>query len=107
MIFIETPSGSQSSNAMKSYGATCAIIASINPPTIEVTPNEVKMSSVGNKQASKKDMIKWAYNKYPDVGWLFYQNKLQNKNEHLADAIAVAYAGVNTNDYKRIINLIN
>lgn len=107
VIFVETPSGSQNASGMKSYGTTCAIIACIKPPAIEVTPHEVKMCSVGNKKASKKDMIEWANKKYPEAGWYFHGGKLQNKNEHIADAIAVAHAGVKTNEYIRLVNLIN
>lgn len=107
IIFAETPSGSQSSSGMKSYGSTCMLIASLSPPPIEVTPNEVKMASVGNKTASKKEMIKWASTKHPLVEW--DKNKdgtLKNKNEHMADAIAIAYAAVQTDEFKRIQAMI-
>ena len=106
VVFAETPSGSQSSSAMKSYGITCMLIASINPPPIEVTPIEVKMASFGKKTASKKDMIDWAANKYPDLPWFFHGGKLQAKNEHIADAIAAAHAGIKTNEFKQLINLL-
>ena len=106
---METPSGSQSSAGMKSYGATCQLIASLDPKPIEVTPNEVKMSSVGKKTASKKDMIDWAYEKYPDVEWFINKSTgaLQNKNEHMADAVAIVYAGINTDDFTRVFDIIN
>ena len=106
IIFAETPSGSQSSSAMKSYGATCMLIASMKPSPIEVTPTEVKVASVGTKTASKKEMIEWVHNKYPNVQW--DKNKdgsLKNKNEHMADAIAIVYAGIKTNDFERVKQL--
>lgn len=108
IIFAETPSGSQSAAGMKSYGATCQLIASLKPQAIEVTPQEVKMASVGIKTASKDDMMVWARNKYPSLPWIINKstNKMQNKNEHMADAIAIVYAGVATKEYKQLISLI-
>jgi Holliday junction resolvasome RuvABC endonuclease subunit len=108
VVFIETPSGSQSSSGMTSYGATCMLIASLTPPPIEVTPNEVKMGSVGKKTASKKEMIDWAHGLYPNIQW--DKNKdgsLKNKNEHMADAIAIAHAAVKTDVFKRIQTMFN
>jgi Holliday junction resolvasome RuvABC endonuclease subunit len=103
VVFVETPSGSQNASGMKSYGSTCQLIASILPPPIEVTATEVKMASVGEKSASKESIINWAYKKYPNLKWFFNGEKLQNKNEHVADAIAIAYAAVKTNEFKRLI----
>jgi Holliday junction resolvasome RuvABC endonuclease subunit len=108
VIFVETPSGSQTSSAMKSYGMTCQLIATLTPPPIEVTPHEVKMASVGKKTASKDEMIKWAEYLYPHVEW--DKNKdgsLKNKNEHMADAIAIAHAGVRTQEFERIQSMLN
>lgn len=108
VVFAETPSGSQSAAGMKSYGATCMLIAAISPPPIEVTPIEVKVASFGSKTASKTDMINWAHGLYPDVQW--DKNKdgsLKNKNEHMADAIAIAHASVKTDVFKRIQSMFN
>jgi len=97
VIFIETPSGSQNSSAMKSYGATCQLIGSLEPNPIQVTPAEVKLYSVGIMTATKDQMIKWAHDKYPNIGWDKHKDgTLKNKNEHMADAIAIAYAGIKT-----------
>ncbi len=106
IIFMETPSGSQNASGMKSYGATCQLIGSLSPPPLEVTPNETKIYSVGDKTASKVTIINWAYNKYPNLDWFFHANKLQNKNEHMADAIAIAYAGIKTSEYSRLKSFI-
>lgn len=108
-IFVETPSGSQSSAGMKSYGMTCQLIATLNPKPIEVTPDEVKKASVGKKTASKQEMMEWAYNLYPDVNWDINKStgQLKNKNEHMADAIAIAYAGIQTDDFVRVFEIVN
>lgn len=107
VVFAETPSGSQSASGMKSYGVSCFLIATINPAAIEVTPLEVKLASVGNKSASKKEIIDWAYNLHPNLDWPMFKGKLQNKSEHIADAIAVIYAGIKTNDFQRLLKLTN
>ena len=108
-IFVETPSGSQSSAGMKSYGMTCQLIASLNPKPIEVTPDEVKKASVGKKTASKQEMMDWAYEKYPGLNWDINKStgKLKNKNEHMADAIGIAYAGIKTDDFVRVYEIVN
>lgn len=102
VIFAETPSGSQSSSAMKSYGITCQLIAALSPTPIEVTPIEVKKAVAGKKTVSKRDMIDWASNLYPELQWKWNGKRLQNKNEHMADAIAIAYAGVKTPEFLRL-----
>lgn len=107
LVFAETPSGSQSSSGMKSYGATCMLIASLKPAPIEVTPNEVKLYSTGILTASKTTMINWAHKLYPDLEWFYNKQsgELQNKNEHMADAIAIAYAAVKTDEFQRLHNM--
>lgn len=102
VIFVETPSGSQSSSGMKSYGATCQLIASLTPAPIELSPTEVKVLTVGNKTASKADMIEWAHKLYPNLEWHWHAGKLQNKNEHLADAVAIVHAGVKTAQFEQL-----
>lgn len=106
VIIAETPSGSQSAASMRSYGATCQLLASLPIPPIEVTPIEVKTMSVGKKNASKKEMIDWAYNLYPDLDWFWHGGKLQNKNEHMADAIAIAYSGVGLPEFEKIESIL-
>lgn len=106
IIFAETPSGSQSSSGMKSYGATCQLIASLEPDAIEVTPHEVKMSTVGSKTASKRAMIDWAYERYPDLEWTWHEGRIKNDNEHMADAICIVYAGIKTRMYNQLKALI-
>ena len=104
VVFAETPSGSQSASSMKGYGISCFLLATINPPPIEVTPYEVKMASVGKKTASKKEMIEWAFNLYPSAPWVIdKKTELPQMNqEHVADAMAVIHAGLNTQEFVRI-----
>jgi len=102
VIFVETPQGSQSSAGMKSYGATCQLIASMVPAPIELTPMEVKVLTVGIKTASKLEIINWAHALYPNLEWFMNKGKLQNKNEHLADAIAIVHAGVKTAQFEQL-----
>jgi len=105
VVFAETPSGSQSASGMKSYGSTCMLIASISPIPFEVTPQEVKKGSIGLATASKKEMIDWAYDLHPHIDWdLNKDGSLKNKNEHMADAIAIAYAAVQLPEFKRLLS---
>lgn len=100
VIFAETPSGSQNASSMKSYGVTCMLIAALPWPPIEVTPQEVK-KAVG--YSSKEDIIEWANAKYPDLEWRKHKDgALLKTNEHMADAIAIAHAGIETPEFKRI-----
>ena len=114
IIFAETPTGSQSANAMKSYGATCQLIAFMRPDPIEVSPTEAKIAATGNKTASKEDIIRWAYDKYPNLEWHTSRAgidvgtaKLARDNEHIADAIAIAHAGIKTPEYQRLKSVLN
>lgn len=108
VIFAETPSGSKSFSAGKSYGTTCQLIGSIYPEPLELTPTEVKKNSIGSQTASKKEIIQWAYNLWPNLTWNINKTTgaLKNKNEHMADAIAIIYAGVQDIQFKQLIHLI-
>ncbi len=104
LVFAEIPVGSQSSRAMASYGMCIGLIASIPNTVIQVTPTEVKLAAVGNKTATKAEMIQWATNKYLSANWLTTKRKgvesFTDKNEHLADAVAAIHAGLNTHEFK-------
>ena len=101
-VFIESPMGSKNNAAAKSAAAMCMLagalranVANWNGKLITVTPIEVKKAALGVNDASKEDMISWAVEKYPKFP--FYKSKngeVYAYNEHLADAIAVTYAGV-------------
>jgi len=106
----EVPVGSQSARAMASYGICLGVLASCPIPLIEVTPAEVKMVSVGKKTASKAEMIAWATKKHPEGNWNTRKLKgemvLTNDNEHLADAVAAAYAGMESEQFKSAIEML-
>lgn len=109
---VEVPVGSQSARSMASYGICVGVLAACKIPIIQVTPAEVKLMSVGHKQASKAEMIEWAMNEYPDaVGWKMRKSKgimvPMNDNEHMADACAAIHAGVVTEQFAQAASLYN
>jgi Holliday junction resolvasome RuvABC endonuclease subunit len=102
VIFVEVPVGSQSSRAMASYGICVGILGALrssNIPFFEVTPTEVKVTAVGSKLATKESMIQWAKRAHPEVDW----PKAAAKAEHMADATAAIHAGLQTNEFKQLI----
>lgn len=105
VTFAETPSGSQSYNSALSYGISCYTIGIINPPPIQVTPIEVKKATVGTKTATKKEIIDYVENKYPD--FLLKKNgKVLGHMEHIADAVCIVEAGIKTNEYKQLVSIL-
>lgn len=106
LIFAEVPVGSQSARAMASYGICVGILGSIRAmgiPFFEVTPNEVKMATVGIKTATKEQMIEFALINQPDANWPMVRGKPSAaKAEHMADAYGAIVAGLNTNEYKQL-----
>lgn len=106
VCFSETPSGAQSFNSAVSYAVSCAIIACVEPQPIEVSPQEVK-NVTGLKNPSKKEIIELVDKKYPD----FLPKKkdgtiLLAEAEHIADAIIVVEAGLQTKQYLQIKNIL-
>lgn len=83
--------------SMWSSGIALGILASISKPVVVLTPSEVKLAT-GNKTASKEEVIAWATSLYPDAPWKKVKRKgemvLVDKNEHIADAVAVVHAGL-------------
>lgn len=113
-IFVEVPIGSQSARAMASYGICVGVLGSLRAtgiPFFEVTPNEVKLSTVGKKTASKQEMIAWAMAQHPEANWPTYAQKGQTlvseaKAEHMADATCAIYAGIQTNEFQQLVTLL-
>lgn len=105
IAFVEVPVGSQSARAMASYGICCGILGGITQPMIQLTPGEVKLAAVGDKNATKEQMIAWASTLYPDAPWLRQGNRLIAKNEHLADAVASIHAGLLTADFQAVLRM--
>lgn len=110
-VFVEVPVGSQSARAMASYGICVGVLGALRAngiPFFEVTPTEVKLASVGNKTATKQEMIKWAMAAHPEANWPTYKQNGQTmvseaKAEHMADAIAAIYAGINCNAFQQML----
>lgn len=99
--------------SMASYGICVGILGSLRHSVqfIEVTPTEVKLASTGDKNATKDQMIKWASTKHPEAPFPMYKRNgetIINKSsaEHMADAIGAIYAGLQTNQFKQLIQLI-
>ena len=108
VCFAETPSGSKSHNAAISYGVSCFTIALMNPPAIQLTPVEVKKRTVGKNTATKNEMMSWADTNYPDFP--YERNKqgalIKARMEHVCDAIAIADAGLQTDQFKQLISAL-
>ena len=113
-VFVEVPVGSQSARAMASYGVCVGVLGALRAngiPFFEVTPTEVKLASVGNKTATKQDMIKWAMAAHPEANWPMYKQNGKDlvseaKAEHMADAIAAIYAGIRCNSFQQMLPFI-
>lgn len=111
IVISEIPLGTASlhNNAILNSGVMIGILASIDAPIIQVQPADVKIAAVGHRHACKEEMIDWAIGKHPEAPWLM--RKLKGKlypikdNEHLADALAVIYAGMRTQQFKQALNL--
>lgn len=110
IAFAEVPVGSQSARAMASYGICVGVLGGCPIPLIQVTPTEVKKAATGCGTATKEEMIEWAVRKHPEAPWLTInrhgERQLLNKNEHLADAVAAIYAGMNTAEFKSAIGML-
>lgn len=108
--FAEIPSGGQSYHAVLGFGIVIGIYASLARPPLEVSPSETKMATVGSKTASKQEMIEWGFNAYPNAPWLLRKSKgvmvPTLDNEHLADAVAVAHAGIRTPAFLQVLSIL-
>lgn len=96
-----------------SFGVMIGILASFNQPIIQVLPRELKLASVGNDRASKRDIIEWALEvptssplEWPTSGrtnslQLIYAGAYLAKSaEHPADALATIQAAVATEQFR-------
>jgi len=70
------------------WGIIGALASLREIPIIQSSPQEVKDSLVGNKSASKDDMIKAIRKKFPEVPW----PNATTLHEHMADAVASGLA---------------
>lgn len=106
VVFAEVPSGTQSSRASWTLGVTVGLLAAVPLPLVEVTPKQVKRTFTGHGGASKQDIIDLAVKMFPDLPWLHHHGKLVNANEHMADAVAVMFTGVATDEFKGLVRVI-
>jgi hypothetical protein len=109
-IFSEVPSGAQDANSANAFGIVVGILAAAPIPVTQVMPLETKEATGLGKNATKAEIIAWATEKYPHAGWLRERGNPNGRfiadNEHLADAIAVAEAGVLTDEFRRSLALM-
>jgi Holliday junction resolvasome RuvABC endonuclease subunit len=107
--FAEIPTGAQSARAAMGFGIAIGVLASCPVPIIQVQPFETKLATVGTKTASKEEMMEWAYERHPEAPWRTYTRKgkihRSNDNEHLADACAIAEAGIKTQQFRQLLAL--
>lgn len=101
IIAAEIPSGAQSASASNALGIALGIVCGHTKPLIEVSAAEAKKAATGYSDASKGDMVAWAYELWPDLQWAKGRSKdmpegLANKNEHMADALAIVKAAIKT-----------
>jgi Holliday junction resolvasome RuvABC endonuclease subunit len=125
LVFAEVPTGAQSSSAMWAFGAVTMAVAFCPVPVIQVQPTETKMATVGTKTASKEEMIEWAAGAYPDAPFKRYEKDLirrskktgaiitnkpkgqiHDEEEHVCDALAVAEAGILTDQFQQLLPLM-
>lgn len=112
VIFAEVPSGSQSSRASLGAGMSIMALAALGfvRPLIQVSPVEAKRAVTGRSTASKDEMIEWAVARHPDAPWLRKKVKgvisLIDANEHMADALAIAQAGVLTAEFRSAVSMM-
>jgi Holliday junction resolvasome RuvABC endonuclease subunit len=112
IAFVEVPVGSQSARAMVSYGVSLGILAAVQArvPLIQVTPTEVKLAGCGIKTATKEEMIEAMVDKYPIAPWPIkvvkgVRTPIASKCEHMADATAAIEAGIQTDEFRRLLNM--
>jgi Holliday junction resolvasome RuvABC endonuclease subunit len=109
LVFSEIPSGAQNASANMSFGIVIGILGGMRVPIIQLLPAEVKLATVGKRTASKPEMIEWAVAQHPDAPWVRSKRKgklvLHAVNEHLADATAVIYAGIKTDQFRQAVSL--
>lgn len=114
-VFAEVPSGSQSAQAARALGIAVGVLASCRAPIIEVSAHDVKEAVLGRrgkgKMPTKAEVIAWAMARWPAAHWLRGNSKgkrdaILAKNEHLADALAAVYAGVQTAEFRRALEFM-
>ena len=110
-VFVEVPVGSQSARAMASYGICVGVLGALRTigiPFFLITPEEVKLATGLTAKASKAEMIEWASITYPQADWPMHAGSINaSKAEHMADAVAAIHAGVNSQQFKQLLAMMN
>lgn len=114
-IFVEMPVGSQSARAMASYALCVGVLGMLRATGTtfyELTPTEVKKIATGKATATKKEMIDWAVQAHPEAPWPYYKRHgkaliSETTAEHIADAIAAIYAGVDSAQFRAVISILH
>lgn len=105
LVAAEIPAGAQSAIAANQLGISLGILCALKDWPIEVSAQQAKVAATGQKIASKAAMIDWATTRWPNLPWLRMGNKstgrILNDNEHLADALAVICAAVQTPQFNQ------
>lgn len=116
-VCIEVPQGSQSSAAALGSGvanAFCGILFNeFQESLLPTKPLWVKWDTIGKEAAkenkgkdSKKKIIEWAVNKFPEANWSKYRGVVALKNEHMADAVAIIYSAAMRHNKVDILELL-
>lgn len=106
LLMAEIPSGTQSARGAMSNGICLGVLAGSPIPIIQVAPLETKLATVSTRTATKAEMIDWATAKFPAAPWLRQRGRIIAANEHLADACAVAVAGLRTPEFKAAVSMM-
>ncbi|BAR94667.1 ribonuclease H-like superfamily protein [Pseudomonas phage Ka3] len=110
-IFVEVPVGSQSADAMKSYGVCIGLLAymrALGYPFFPVTAATLKVHACNSSTASKQEMIEWATKKHPGLNWPRQNGRVvASKAEHIADAIAAAEVGLKDPTFQQLLKLLS
>lgn len=89
-IVIESPTGSQSFNSALNFAFEACFFAYMQRLgywCYNIPPTKGKLLT-GSKNASKKDIIKYCQENYPDLNYIKdKKGRLLNKNEHCCDAL--------------------
>jgi len=110
LVMGEIPQGAQSARAAWTLGIALGVISGVPLKIIQVQPIETKLATVGNKTASKREMIEWAMEQYPEAPWITHLVKgeivANAVNEHMADAIAVTHAGIKSEQFQELVAIM-
>lgn len=113
VVIAEIPGGSQSARGAFGNGVSLGVLAAIGRAgnyrgsIIQVQPTQVKVGAVGSRTASKREMIDWASGLFPNLDWPKGRGgKIGNKAEHIADAVGVINAGVQTDEFKNLVQAL-